>query len=204
MRCLLKRGNIPRHGQNGASPLICVFGGPRMITRWFRRAALTACAATLSTTVAHACSCVGPFPAEWLKEAVLVFRGRVVTSTPAKREMEKDGETLAYEATTLTFAVLERFKGPDALTTSVAFGECSVRKEPGSVCFDTCGSAPERGREYVVFAFQGLTEMPATDGCSAFAVQDSYDMRGEYSLKQLRKEQKRRPPNKQMQRTKHG
>jgi hypothetical protein len=171
---------------------------------WRRVAVVTACTVTVSAALADACSCVGPFPAEWLKEAVLVFRGRLVSSHPTARDIEKDGRTLAYEATTLTFAVLERFKGPDALITSVAYGECSMDKEPGSVCVDTCGSPPELDREYVVFAFEGLTAAPASDGCSTFAVRAHYDKRGEYSLTQLRKEQKKRPPTKQMHRTKPG
>ena len=127
---------------------------------------------------------------------MLVFRGRVVASAPVRRDIQKDGQILAYEATTYSFAVLERFKGPDALTASVAFGECAILREPRAECVDTCGSAPEHDREYVVFAFQGLTDVPASDGCSAFAVRDDQDQRGAYSLKQLRKEQKKRPPNK--------
>jgi hypothetical protein len=128
--------------------------------------------------VANACSCIGPFPEEWLDDSLLVFRGRVVGSRPVKDTIHVDGASKRHEASEVAFQILERFKGPSTSTYTVLYAECVAPLEQviggmHYVCIDFCSShGMKKGQPYVVFAFKGLSGKPSTSDCSAYSMND--------------------------------
>jgi hypothetical protein len=129
-------------------------------------------------SVVNACSCVGPFPEQWLDDSILVFRGRVVGTRPVKDTIRVDGVSKRHEATQVEFEVLERFKGPSTPTYKVLYGECAAPPEEaiGHItygCMDSCsGHGMKKGQAYVVSATKGLTATPSTSDCSAYSMND--------------------------------
>lgn len=148
------------------------------------RCTLLAVLLTVNAAPSFACSCVGPFPEEWMTQASLVFRGRVTRTRRLDSRVELGGRPHSHAGLEVTFRVLERFKGPAVATYVVVYGECVAEEGSGAECIDMCSQATDLRGEWVVFAYPGRVQSPATDDCSAFAV-DS-DARAAFSLRQLR------------------
>jgi hypothetical protein len=161
-----------------------------------RTAALALLALISQSGIAFACSCIGPDPEKWLAEASLVFRGTAIGARGVTSHGVQDGQNVVVESQEVSFRIIERFKGPVTDTYTVLDGSCSVpdpkpaMRELEFTCLNTCAASFEQHHQYVVFAFLDERGRDSTSRCSAYEVGHHWAAR--YSLKQLRKEQKRR------------
>jgi hypothetical protein len=141
----------------------------------------------LSAARGDACSCTGPFPAKWLKDGGLVFRGKVIRLQAGEVAVVVDGKRTSRRVLQAVFAPLERFKGPGTAEYVVSDHECEERGDHSWECFGAfCSADFSVGEEYLVSTSESsLDGDQSADRCSAFDLADS--KAGKSALAELRK-----------------
>ena len=125
--------------------------------------------ALLATDFAWACGCIAPMPKEWLDKATLAFRGRVTAVREVTWSDSTDGTQ--FRSKEVTFSVIERFKGPKAITYRLFTGDCTIPESMrGYKCSNSCEARAELDHEYVVYAFPDANGRPEISTCGTFDV----------------------------------
>jgi hypothetical protein len=126
----------------------------------------------LASSPAWACVCVETSNGVQLRaKAARVFRGRVLEVN--KLSWAGEIGSVRHFSTELVFAVLERFKGPKAVTYRVFTGDCTV-SEADVTCFNTCAARGEVGDEYVVFAFADQNGLSTLSRCGLHPMKEAW------------------------------